>query len=109
LLKYFPYEDFIIYELGAGNGTLARNILDFLADEHPEVYERTQYHIVEISEALTTIQKKRLLPHHPCVNVTHRSIFDWSKPEYAPCFVLALEVAVSSQSNNLNRSHASKG
>jgi SAM-dependent MidA family methyltransferase len=41
-LKHYPYEDFIIYEMGAGNGTLMCNIMDYLRDEEPEVYERTQ-------------------------------------------------------------------
>jgi SAM-dependent MidA family methyltransferase len=95
LLKYFPYEDFIIYETGAGNGTLAQNILDFLASEHPEVYERTQYRIIEISSALASLQRKRLASKHPCVEIINESIFEWKRPEYAPCFVLALEVIVS--------------
>ena len=41
-LKHFPYEDFIIYEMGAGNGTLMTNIMDYLREDEPEVYERTQ-------------------------------------------------------------------
>jgi len=30
LLKYFSYEDLVIYEIGAGNGTLAMDILDYI-------------------------------------------------------------------------------
>lgn len=41
-LKHFPYDDFVLYEMGAGNGTLMSNILDYLREEEPEVYERTQ-------------------------------------------------------------------
>jgi SAM-dependent MidA family methyltransferase len=95
LLKYFPYDDFVIYETGAGNGTLALNILDFLASEHPEVYERTQYNIVEISANLAKLQKKRLSQQHPCIRIYNQSIFDWKTTEQAPCFVVALEVVVS--------------
>jgi SAM-dependent MidA family methyltransferase len=95
LLKYFPYEDLIIYETGAGNGTLALNVLDFLASEHPEVYERTQYNIVEISANLAKLQKKRLSQRHPCIKIYNQSIFDWKTTEHAPCFVVALEVVVS--------------
>jgi hypothetical protein len=94
LLKYFPYEDLVIYEIGAGNGTLAMDILDFIRSEYPEVYERTTYNIVEISGRLASAQKKLLLPRHACVNVTHKSIFHWDKPEPSPCFFLAMEVIV---------------
>ncbi|KAI0258931.1 DUF185-domain-containing protein [Gloeopeniophorella convolvens] len=92
LLKYFPYEDLTIYEIGAGNGTLAMDILDFIRDEYPEVYERTHYNIVEISGRLAKMQRKLLVPRHSCVNVTHQSIFHWNKREPAPCFFLAMEV-----------------
>jgi SAM-dependent MidA family methyltransferase len=95
LLKYFPYEDFIIYEIGAGNGTLAMNILDYLRSNHPEVYDRTRYHIIEISDSLVALQRKKLASCHPCVKVVHKSIFRWDKKEPAPCFVVAMEVIVS--------------
>ncbi|KAG6813855.1 hypothetical protein H0H92_006262 [Tricholoma furcatifolium] len=92
LLKYFPYEDFIIYEIGAGNGTLAMDILNFLQEAYPEVYERTHYNIIEISGSLVQLQKKRLLKVHPNVRVTHKSIFHWDTREPAPCFFVAMEV-----------------
>ncbi|KAJ7879224.1 S-adenosyl-L-methionine-dependent methyltransferase [Mycena olivaceomarginata] len=71
LLKYFPYEDFIIYEI---------------------VYDRTRYHIIEISDSLVALQRKKLASCHPCVKVVHKSIFRWDKKEPAPCFVVAMEV-----------------
>ncbi|TFY64926.1 hypothetical protein EVJ58_g2312, partial [Rhodofomes roseus] len=92
LLKYFPYEDFIIYEIGAGNGTLALDILDYIQDRYPEVYDRTQYKIIEISENLAQLQRDKLCSKHACVEVTNESIFRWSKREPAPCFFLAMEV-----------------
>ena len=94
LLKYFPYEDFIIYEIGAGNGTLAMDILNFLREVHPEVYERTRYNIIEISGRLVQMQRKRLTGVHPNVRVTHKSIFHWATREPAPCFFVAMEVIV---------------
>jgi len=94
-LKYFPYEDFVIYEIGAGNGTLAMNILDFLRENYPDVYDRTRYNIIEISGNLANLQRKKLHPHHPCVSVTHKSIFHWKTREPAPCFFVAMEVVVS--------------
>ncbi|KAF9490146.1 DUF185-domain-containing protein [Pleurotus eryngii] len=92
LLKYFPYEDFNIYEIGAGNGTLALNILNYLQEEYPDVYERTRYNIIEISANLVNLQKRKLRPLHPCVRVFHKSIFHWTTREPAPCFFLAMEV-----------------
>ncbi|KAG6890018.1 hypothetical protein C0992_003363 [Termitomyces sp. T32_za158] len=92
LLKYFPYEDFIIYEIGAGNGTLAMDILNFLQEVHPEVYDRTRYNIIEISGRLVQVQKKLLYKVHPNVKVTHKSIFHWETREPAPCFFVAMEV-----------------
>ncbi|KAF7356212.1 Protein arginine methyltransferase NDUFAF7 [Mycena venus] len=92
LLKYFPYEDFVIYEIGAGNGTLAMNILDYLRSNHPEVYDRTRYNIIEISGRLVSLQRKKLASIHPCVKVVHKSIFRWDKKEPAPCFIVAMEV-----------------
>lgn len=94
LLKFFPYEDLVIYEIGAGNGTLALNILDYIRDEYPEVYDRTRYNIIEISGSLAELQRQKLTSAHPCVNVTHQSVFHWSKRETAPCFFVAMEVVV---------------
>lgn len=96
MLKYFPYEDFVIYEIGAGNGTLALDILDVLQEEYPDVYERTRYNIIEISESLVKLQKAKLQSKHPCVNITHKSIFHWEKTETAPCYFIAMEVIVRS-------------
>ncbi|KAG1764824.1 S-adenosyl-L-methionine-dependent methyltransferase [Suillus occidentalis] len=94
LLKYFPYEDFKVYELGAGNGTLALNILDFLKTHYPEVYDRTQYTIIEISEKLARAQRHRLYQqgHGQVVEVVNRSVFQWERKEHAPCYVVAAEV-----------------
>ncbi|TFK39916.1 S-adenosyl-L-methionine-dependent methyltransferase [Crucibulum laeve] len=92
LLKYFPYEDFIIYEIGAGNGTLAMDILDYLRKEYPEVYDRTRYKIIEISGNLVKLQIQKLCKVHPCVDVQHRSVFHWKRREPAPCFFVAMEV-----------------
>lgn len=95
LLKYFPYEDFKIYELGAGNGTLALNVLNHLRAHYPEVYDRTVYTIIEISAPLASAQRTRLrrAGHgQRTANIEHRSVFSWTKTEHAPCYVLAAEV-----------------
>ena len=56
-LHLFPYHDLVIYELGGGAGTLARDILDYMEEFEPDVYSRTRYHIVEISDRLAAQQK----------------------------------------------------
>ena len=95
LLKYFPYEDLNLYEIGAGNGSLAMDILNFIQRRHPEVYERTKYTIVEISASLAQKQRETLGKAHDCVEVINKSIFRWKKRESAPCFVVMMEVVVS--------------
>ena len=96
MLKSYPYDDLVVYEIGAGNGTLACDILDYVRDEHPpEVYERVRYNIVEISPQLAELQRNRLTETHPGVRVFNKSIFDWDVRDNSTCFVIALEVVVS--------------
>ncbi|PSR87414.1 S-adenosyl-L-methionine-dependent methyltransferase [Coniella lustricola] len=94
----FPYHDLIIYEMGAGRGTLMLNILDYIRDCEPEVYERTRYKIIEISSNLATVQQSSLAAtaasrgHLGKVEIINKSIFDWRDPVPSPCFFLAFEV-----------------
>lgn len=91
-LDKFPYDDLIIYEAGAGNGTLMLNILDYLEKNDPEVYERTKYRIIEISSKLFNKQNSRLERHKDKVEVINKSILDWDTKVEEPCFFIALEV-----------------
>ncbi|KAM0754444.1 DUF185-domain-containing protein [Meredithblackwellia eburnea MCA 4105] len=110
-LNHYPYTDLIIYEIGAGNGTLMGDILDYIAEEEPEVYERTRYRIVEISERLSDLQMRRgkggpaaggdkaregstarRKGHEERVEVVNESIFEFEKKVEEPCFFLAMEV-----------------
>ncbi|OQD73883.1 hypothetical protein PENDEC_c013G00738 [Penicillium decumbens] len=97
-LTLYPYHDLIIYEMGAGNGTMMLNILDFIRDTDYEVYQRTKYKIIEISPALADLQMKNLLDtlnskgHRDRVEIINRSIFEWDTYVHSPCFFLALEV-----------------
>lgn len=95
LLRHFPYEDLIIYEMGAGNGTLARDILDCLQTDYPEVYDRCHYRIIEISQNLAQLQAQKLQEAHPCIEIVNKSIFEWDTYVPSPCFFIALEVIVS--------------
>ncbi|KAL5336708.1 S-adenosyl-L-methionine-dependent methyltransferase [Aspergillus crustosus] len=97
-LTQYPYHDLIIYEMGAGNGTLMINILDFIRDTDYEVYQRTKFRIIEISPALAGLQMKNLKDsinaagHMDHVEIINKSIFEWNTYVHSPCFFLALEV-----------------
>ncbi|ORY08422.1 DUF185-domain-containing protein [Basidiobolus meristosporus CBS 931.73] len=96
-LNNYPHNDLIIYEMGAGNGTLMLNILDYIQKYEPSVYQRTQYKIIEISSKLAQRQAERQEVRdaqnvHDCVQIINRSIFDWDAPVTDPCFFIGLEV-----------------
>jgi Putative S-adenosyl-L-methionine-dependent methyltransferase len=97
-LTLFPYHDLVIYEMGAGNGTLMRNILDYIRDTDPDVYQRTKFRIIEISPSLAELQLRSLqrspssAEHLDHIEIINKSIFDWNAYIHSPCFFLALEV-----------------
>ena len=97
-LSLYPYHDLIIYEMGAGNGTLMLNTLDYIRDTDPEVYARTKFKVIEISSSLATLQQEHLKKtassrgHAEHVEIINRSIFNWDTYIPSPCFFLALEV-----------------
>ena len=97
-LSQYPYHDLVIYEMGAGNGTLMLNILDYIRDTDPSVYDRTKYKIIEISSNLAKLQAQQLLRsaasrgHSNKVENINKSIFEWDQLVSSPCFFLAMEV-----------------
>lgn len=93
-LHLFPYHDLVLFELGGGAGTLARDILDYIQEAEPEVYERTRYCIVEISARLAAQQRERLARHQAAnvVEVIQRDFLRWNENVDEPCFFVALEV-----------------
>ncbi|KAI1209752.1 DUF185-domain-containing protein [Annulohypoxylon truncatum] len=98
LMTTYPYHDLIIYEMGAGRGTLMLNILDYIRDIEPAVYDRTKFKIIEISPSLAALQNSQLLStaatrgHASKVEIINKSIFDWNERVPSPCFFLAMEV-----------------
>jgi SAM-dependent MidA family methyltransferase len=56
-------EAFSLIEFGAGEGMLARDLLNRWQDAHPALYERAVYRIVEISPALREVQKEKTASH----------------------------------------------
>lgn len=97
---YYPYDDLIIYEMGGGNGTLMCNILNFIKQNEPDIYARTQYKIIEISDQLALKQYSQALGQKLVsqgldqnkVQIVNKSIFKWDKVIHDPCFFIALEV-----------------
>ena len=93
-LSLFPYNDLIIFEMGAGNGTMMVNILDYIRRTDPDVYDRTKYKVIEISAPLAALQRTQASSkgHADKIEVINKSIFDWAVFVPDPCFLLALEV-----------------
>lgn len=56
---------FVVYELGAGTGTVARNVLDYAQEHAPEVYQDMRYITVEISESLAALQHQQVALRSP--------------------------------------------
>ncbi|KAI1432171.1 S-adenosyl-L-methionine-dependent methyltransferase [Xylaria sp. CBS 124048] len=97
-MSTYPYDDLIIYEMGAGRGTLMLNTLDHIRNNEPHVYDRTKYKIIEISSSLAALQNSQMMAdaasrgHASKVEIINKSIFDWESPVPSPCFFLAMEV-----------------
>ncbi|KAI9098097.1 S-adenosyl-L-methionine-dependent methyltransferase [Phlyctochytrium arcticum] len=90
-------DELVIYEVGAGNGTLMVNILDYIKQFEPELYKRTKYRIIEISSKLAERQSERqdvvqVSKRHDCVEIINQSIFTWSEHVPDSCFIVAMEV-----------------
>ena len=108
IMSTYPYHDLIVYEMGAGRGTLMLNVLDYIRDNEPSIYDRTKYKIIEISPQLASLQQSQLNAaasavtavaaqaasrgHADKVEIINRSIFDWRERVPSPCFFLAMEV-----------------
>lgn len=74
------------------------NILDYVRDFHPDVYDRTKFKVIEISSTLASLQAAHLTRsassrgHADHVQIINRSIFSWDVYVPVPCYFLALEV-----------------
>ena len=73
---------FDLVEVGAGNGRLARDILDYLCTESPALYGRLACRLMEAEPTLRTIQEELLGEHAPRIS--------WSTPEELTCGNLSL-------------------
>ncbi|WWC86121.1 uncharacterized protein L201_000992 [Kwoniella dendrophila CBS 6074] len=102
-LNHFPHEPLIIYEIGAGNGSFMIDSLTYLKQNYPEIYEKTEYRIIEISNSLSKGQRSRAEKEGfgDKVNVINSDFFKWDgtlgnngkeRDPNEACFVVALEV-----------------
>ncbi|KAJ3042928.1 hypothetical protein HDV00_006235 [Rhizophlyctis rosea] len=92
-----PTAPLTIYEIGAGNGTLMLNILDWIKQHAPDLYPHTQYNIIEISGKLAERQNERqdfrqASQRHEQVKIINKSIFEWDVKVDDPCYFIAMEV-----------------
>jgi hypothetical protein len=73
-----PGAPLVIFELGGGNGTNARAILDHIRATAPRVYARTTYTIVEVSGAMAARQRAAAVAggHANCA-VVHADAVTW--------------------------------
>jgi hypothetical protein len=79
----YPLE---IVEIGAGSGTLAADILDFLASRHPNVYKSVQYTTLEASPTLRETQAERVVVADPRHARRFRAIHaDATHPDLFAC------------------------
>lgn len=86
----------VLYEVGGGNGTHARHVLDWLQRHAPAAYAGCSYTLLEFSGRLRDAQAAAVAPHAPLVRIleadaTHLDAATLA-PDPRPCFVMGLEV-----------------
>lgn len=101
-LKRNSGKPLIIYEMGAGNGTMMRNIMQYVQKKRPDLFSSMKYNIIEISRQLTERQEwtnmsqlsRQAQLYQKQVQIINKSIFDWDEYVEDDCFFIALEVIV---------------
>eukprot|EP01012_Entosiphon_sulcatum_P037021 TRINITY_DN4734_c0_g1_i1.p1 TRINITY_DN4734_c0_g1~~TRINITY_DN4734_c0_g1_i1.p1 ORF type:complete len:435 (+),score=41.80 TRINITY_DN4734_c0_g1_i1:56-1360(+) len=84
----------VVVEVGGGSGVLARDLLDYLEEHHPEVYCSVTYVGVEISHSLHQTQKELLARHINAGRYVprHGNFLEWTVFVPDDCFVVMHEV-----------------
>ena len=91
----FFLSNFSLIKIFQGNGTLAINILNYIQEHHPKIYENTSYSIIEISKKMAEQQRKnRDATKHKNLKIIQKSIVNWDDFENEPCFIIGTEVLV---------------
>ena len=77
---------FYLIEMGAGNGELARDILNYFQSENDELFIKAlKYIVIEQSDALTTAQQQLLEPLN-LDNVVWKTLSDLDRESIVGCF-----------------------
>ncbi|TPX54450.1 hypothetical protein SeMB42_g00270 [Synchytrium endobioticum] len=94
----------IMSHVGAGNGTLMLNILEYIKLHHPDLFAITKYNVIEISAKLAAQQHETMTQAvrdnsilgvtevHDKVRIVNKSIFEWDALVSDECFIIAMEV-----------------
>ena len=83
-----------LVEFGGGNGTNMMHMLDYIKLRNPELYERTNAIMVDISPAMSERQRELIEPKHPNrIRYVRTDMTDHDmNPMEEECFVMGLEV-----------------
>eukprot|EP00796_Vickermania_ingenoplastis_P008539 gene8539-5986_t len=90
--KFDPREPLIVYDIGSGTGALAASVLDYLSEHFPALYEKCEYHVMEMNPYLIPVLRNRLVHHYHHVHVHQISALNWRNLEPRRCIILAIEL-----------------
>lgn len=81
-------------EIGAGNGTCAKGVLDFIRANYPSLYARVDYTIVDVSKAFVARQRQNLREHAAVgkIQILNQSVFEYLEQDSQPGFIIGLEI-----------------
>lgn len=87
----------VVFEIGGGNGTNAKHLLDYVKQAAPQIHREMSYTILEISPVLQSKQCEVLQEHAKvarsvCVDAMQVSEAAAGLADDRPCFVVGLEV-----------------
>jgi hypothetical protein len=90
------FNPLLIFEVGGGNGTNARHILDWLRTNSPSIYAQCHYTLLEFSPRLREAQAAAVATHGPRATVAAADATNVLEANFSgdsrPCFVIGLEV-----------------
>ncbi|CAO3687149.1 unnamed protein product [Rhizopus stolonifer] len=89
-LTLYPHKDLIIYELNGGSGRLMSHILDYIKQNEPSVYKRTQYNLIEPGHVAHS--HPSLIEYDCPTTRFDQNIFDWNRLVTEQCFILGSEL-----------------
>lgn len=94
LTSFSASNPFDLCEIGGGNATCCVGILNYLRDNHPDLYANTVYTSIDVSASFVERQKANVLAngHADKVRFINKSIFDYEDNNANYGFVICLEL-----------------